>query len=140
LWQVFGNPNSVFSPLSLIACDTLMDCKVKEHYQYTNFSLAAINISTVFIQTSIKLITQSACSIIRLHILHIPSLKQYTSIAHFTVHLLYVLSLKQIISLHDITSTELVPSVKYIPIRFLQNNFNFQLISLSPWSYIFQVL
>ena len=90
-----------------------MDCKVKEHYQYSDFSLSVFNISTVFIQTSTQLITQSACSNISLHILHIPSLKQYMSIAHFTLHLLYVLSLKQIISLHDITSTELVTSVKY---------------------------
>ena len=117
-----------------------MDCRVKHHYQYSDFSLSAINISTVFIQTSTKLITQSACSTISLHTLHIPSLKQYTSIAQFTVYLLHVLRLKQIISLHDITSTKLVTSVKYIPTRFLQNNFNFQLISLSLWSYIFQVL
>jgi hypothetical protein len=107
-----------------------MDCTVKEHYQYSDFSLFAININTVFIQTFTKLITQSACSTISLHILHIPSLKLYISIAHFTVYLLYVLCLKQIISLHDITSKGLVTLVKYIPIWFLQNNINFQPISL----------
>lgn len=79
-----------------------MDCKVKQHYQYSDFSLSAINNSRVFIQTSTKLISQ--------HILHTSSLKQYTSIAHFSAYLLSVLSLKQIISLHDMTSTELVIS------------------------------
>jgi hypothetical protein len=103
------------------------------------FFFFAIIISTGLILTFTKLITQSGGSIISLHILHIPSLKHYTSTAHFTVYLFSVLCLKQIISLHALTSTEFVPSVKYITIRFLQNNFNFQFIFLSLWGYIFQV-
>jgi IS30 family transposase len=65
-----------------------MDCKVKQHYKHSAFFLSANNISTIFMQTSTELTTQSARSTISLYILHIPSLKQYTSIAQFTVYLL----------------------------------------------------